>query len=52
MVNLNNVTNPPVKVQMVQVDVVWPFRQFKGTRYFTNRTATYIAPDDRSPGTF
>lgn len=52
MVNLNNSTNPPVKVQMVQVNTVWPFNRFNGKHYFTNRTATYLAPDDRSPGTF
>lgn len=53
MINLNNTTNPPVKVQMVQVETVWPFNQFSGTtRYFTNRLATYIAPDDRTPGSF
>jgi Tfp pilus assembly protein PilV len=52
MINLNGSTNPPVKVQMVQVDTVWPFNRFNGKHYFTNRTATYLAPDDRSPGTF
>lgn len=53
MIALNNTTNPPVKVQMVQVETVWPFNQFGATtRYFTNRLATYIAPDDRTPGTF
>lgn len=52
MVNLNNSTNPPVKVQMVQVDTVWPFQYFKGLQYFTNTAATYVSPDDRSPGTF
>jgi len=52
MVNLNNSTNPPVKVQMVQVDTVWPFQYFGGLQYFTNTAATYVSPDDRSPGTF
>jgi type II secretory pathway pseudopilin PulG len=52
MIAVNNTTNPPVKVQMVQVNTVWPFKRFNGTRYYTNRTATYLAPDDRSPGTF
>jgi len=52
MINLNNATNPPVKVQMVQVDTVWPFKHFGGLKYFTNSAATYVAPDDRSPGTF
>lgn len=53
MVNLNNSTNPPVRVQMIQVETAWPFNQFSSsTRYFTNRLVTYIAPDDRSPGSF
>jgi hypothetical protein len=41
-----------VAVHMVQVDTVWPFQRFKGTRFFTNTAATYVAQDDRSPGTF
>jgi hypothetical protein len=45
-----NPTN--VAVHMVQVDTVWPFHRFKGTRFFTNTAATYVAQDDRSPGTF
>lgn len=52
LINLNNTTNPPVAVQMVQVDTVWPFHRFKGLSYFTNTAATYVAQDDRSPGTF
>ena len=53
MINLNNSTNPPVRVQMIQVDTVWPFNQFsKNRRSFTNSLVTYIAPDDRSPGSF
>lgn len=42
---LNGLTNVPV--QMLIVDTVWPFIGSKGTRYFTNRTATYFAPDNR-----
>jgi type II secretory pathway pseudopilin PulG len=41
-----------VSVYMVQVDTVWPFHRFKGLCYFTNSAATYVAQDDRSPGTF
>jgi type II secretory pathway pseudopilin PulG len=52
MINMNSTTNPPIKLQMVEVQTVWPFKRFGGLRYFTNRTATYMAPDDRSPGTF
>jgi hypothetical protein len=52
MINLNNTTNPPVSVQMIQVNTVWPFHRFKGMCYFTNTAATYVAQDDRSPGTF
>lgn len=52
MINLNNTTNPPVAVQMIQVDTVWPFHRFTGMHYFTNTAATYVAQDDRSPGTF
>lgn len=52
MINLNNTVVPPVRVQMVQIETVWPFSRFRGQRYFTNRTATYLAPDDRSPASF
>jgi len=34
-------SNPPVAVQMVKVDTVWPFRG----RLFTNTLANYYAPD-------
>ena len=34
-------TLPPVAVQMVKVDTVWPFRD----RLFTNTVANYYAPD-------
>jgi hypothetical protein len=36
-----------VQVQMVTVDTVWPFPTAKGTRLFTNRTASYFGPDNR-----
>ena len=45
----NSAANPPVELQMVQVDTVWPFTVGKGTRYFTNTAATYFAPDNRDP---
>jgi type II secretory pathway pseudopilin PulG len=45
---LTNVTGlPAIKVQMVQVDTVWRFLGFGGTRLYTNRIATYYAPDNR-----
>ncbi len=39
--------SPLVQVQMVTVDTVWPFLTLGGVRLFTNRTATYFAPDNR-----
>lgn len=45
----NGAANPPVELQMVQVDTVWPFETGHGTRYFTNTAATYFAPDNRDP---
>ena len=47
MMCLNNVTSPPVQIQMVTVRTVWPFRMFNRFSYFTNTTATYYAPDNR-----
>jgi type II secretory pathway pseudopilin PulG len=44
---VNGVSNPPVQMQMLTVDTVWPFKSYSGTRLFTNRTATYYAPDNR-----
>lgn len=47
-INVNNTTNPPVQVQMVRVDTVWPLTVFGSTpRLYTNTVATYLAPDDR-----
>jgi type II secretory pathway pseudopilin PulG len=44
---LTNVTGvAAVTLQMVQVDTVWQFRAFKGTRLYTNTVATYYAPDN------
>jgi prepilin-type N-terminal cleavage/methylation domain-containing protein len=36
-----------VQVQMVAVDTVWPFPTSTGMRLFTNRTASYLGPDNR-----
>jgi hypothetical protein len=36
-----------VRIQMVQVDTVWRFLGFGATRLYTNRIATYYAPDNR-----
>lgn len=47
MLYLNSQTNPPVEVQLVSVETVWPFSTPKGTRYYTNRSYTYCAPDNR-----
>jgi hypothetical protein len=45
---LTNVTGlPAIKLQMVQVDTVWRFLGFGATRLYTNRLATYYAPDNR-----
>jgi hypothetical protein len=47
LIDLNNSTNPPVQVQMIQVDTVWPFRYRAGNLSFTNTAATLLAPDNR-----
>lgn len=47
MCYLNGSSNPPVQLQMVIVDTVWPSTMNGRIRIFTNRTATLIAPDDR-----
>jgi hypothetical protein len=46
---LNNITNPPVQVQMVTVETVWPRTMYGTLRYFTNRIASYFGPDNRDP---
>lgn len=46
-VYLNGATNPPVQLQMVTVDTVWPFQWGNTKRYFTNTISTYYAPDNR-----
>jgi Tfp pilus assembly protein PilV len=47
----NNAASPPVQLQMMQVDTVWPFAGGGVLRYFTNSVATYFAPDNRDPNT-
>jgi hypothetical protein len=51
LVYLNGITNPPVQVQMVTVDTVWPHTVYGQRRFFTNRTASYIGPDNRDAST-
>ena len=51
MLYFNNSANPPVQLQMMQVDTVWPFTVGTNPKYFTNSIATYFAPDNRDPGT-
>ena len=51
LVNYNNATNPPVQMQMLTVDTVWPCTRYGKARYYTNRTATYFGPDARDPST-
>lgn len=49
LINLNNQTNPPIQVQMIRVDTVWPFNYRRLNLYFTNTAATLLAPDNRDP---
>jgi hypothetical protein len=49
LINLNNTTNPPLQVQMIRVDTVWPFQYRAGNLFFTNTAATLMAPDNRDP---
>ena len=50
-VNETGVAANPVTLQMIRVDTVWPFTGWgnRAIRYYTNTSATYIAPDNRSP---
>ena len=43
----NGATVPPVQMQMLSVDTVWPFNMLGRVRYYTNTTATYFGPDNR-----
>jgi prepilin-type N-terminal cleavage/methylation domain-containing protein len=45
MLNLTGVSN--VQVQMVIVDTVWPILTLRGTKLYTNRTASYFGQDNR-----
>lgn len=40
-----------LRVWMVKVDTVWPFRSGNGLRLFTNSVSTFVAPDNRAPDT-
>lgn len=51
MLYLNGSTNPPVQVQMIRVDTVWPFLWGNVNRLYTNTISTYCAPDNRSAST-
>lgn len=51
MFYFNNNANPPVQLQMMQVDTVWPLTRGTILRYYTNTVATYFAPDNRDPNT-
>ena len=39
--NLTIMPSPPVRVKIIRVDTVWPYRG----KMFTNSVATYLAPD-------
>ena len=49
MFYINNSSNPPVQIQMIRVNTVWPFTKGQATRFFTNTAASYFAPDNRDP---
>jgi hypothetical protein len=49
LINMNNSSNPPVQIHMVRVDTVWPFHYRDRKLYFTNTSATLLAPDNRDP---
>ena len=51
MFNFNSSASPPVQLQMMRVDTVWPFSAGSTLKYFTNSVATYFAPDNRDPNT-
>lgn len=40
---------PPIQIQMIRVDTVWPFRYRRGNLFFTNTVSTLLAPDNRDP---
>jgi type II secretory pathway pseudopilin PulG len=45
----NNTNTPPIFLQLVKVETVWPFAKGSSVKYFTNRVGTYFAPDNRDP---
>ncbi len=48
----NNATNVPVQLQVVRVDTVWMFQDWKNyssQTLYTNSIGTYMAPDNRDP---
>ena len=46
---LNNQSIPPVQMQIIRVDTVWPFKYRKGNLLFTNTAVMLLAPDNRDP---
>ena len=46
---MNNSVVPPVQLQYMRVDTVWPLRRGATVWYFTNTMGTYFAPDNRDP---
>ena len=47
----NNYSVVPVQVQIIRVDVVWPFTGWNNRQlqFYTNSLSTIIAPDNRDP---
>ena len=48
----NNASNVPVQLQVVRVDTVWVFQDWKNyssRTLYTNSIGTYMAPDNRDP---
>lgn len=49
----DNNSSQKVMAQMIRVDTVWPFTGWQGrTRFYTNTSCTYLAPDNQDPSTF
>ena len=51
MIYLNGTNVPPVQIQMVKVQTVWPFLWGNVNRFYTNTISTYYAPDNRDATT-
>jgi Tfp pilus assembly protein PilV len=47
MFYVNSSATPPISIQSIRVDTVWPFVWRNSTRLFTNTVCTYTAPDNR-----